>query len=82
MLPTGSLEAEELHIQTTAGTRSGGSLLPDYRPVTWWVHYSTSCNTQSNAPEDWRNNRPKLLEMIGIINKSLLSHIVGNLYYL
>jgi hypothetical protein len=25
------------------------SSLPSYRPATSWVHYTTSCNTQSNA---------------------------------
>jgi len=32
------------------------------------VHYTTSCNTQSSAPEDGRNNRPKHVELIGITN--------------
>jgi hypothetical protein len=36
--------------------------------------------TQTNAPEDGRNYRPKYGEMIGIINKPLLSHLVGYLY--
>jgi len=68
MLPVaGSLEAE----------------LPGYRlQATSWVHYTTSCNTQSSAPEDGRNNRPKHVELIGIINKLLLLYLVGCLYYL
>jgi len=37
--------------------------------------------TQSNAPEDGRNHRPKHVELIGIINKPLLLHLVGCLYY-
>jgi len=41
------------------------------------VHYTTSCNTQSSAPEDGRDNRPKHVELIGIINKPLLLHPVG-----
>ena len=41
-----------------------------------WVHYTTSCNTQSSAPEDGRDQRPKLFELIGI-NKPLLLHLVG-----
>ena len=45
------------------------------------VHYTTSCNTQSSAPEDGRNYRPKHVELIGIINKPLLLHLVGCLYY-
>jgi hypothetical protein len=45
-------------------------------------HYTTSCNTQSSAPEDWQNNCSKLVELIGIINKPLLFQLVGCLYYL
>jgi len=41
------------------------------------VHYTTSCNTQSSAPEDERDHRPKHVELIGIINKPLLLHLVG-----
>ena len=52
------------------------------RPATSWVHYTTSCNTQSNAPEDGKNNCPKHVELTGIINKPLLLHQVGCLYYL
>jgi hypothetical protein len=48
-----------------------------HRPATSWVHYTTSCNTQSGAPEDGRNHRPKHVELIGIINKPLLLHLVG-----
>jgi len=46
------------------------------------VHYTTSCNTQSSAPEDGQNNCLKHVELNGIINKSLLLHLVGCLYYL
>ena len=49
-------------------------------PATSWVLYTTSRNTQSSAPEDVRNYRPKHVELIGIINKSLLLHLVGCLY--
>ena len=56
-------------------------LLPAGRPATSWVHYTTSCNTQSSVPEDGRNHRPKHVELIGIINKPLLLHPVGCLYY-
>ena len=52
------------------------------RPGTSWVHYSTSCNTQSSAPEDGKNNCPKHVELTGTINKPLLLHLVGCLYYL
>jgi len=34
-------------------------------------------NTQSSAPEDRRNHRPKHVELIGIINKPLLKHLVS-----
>ena len=46
------------------------------------MHYTTSCNTQSSAPEDEHNNCPKHVELIGIINKPLLLHLVGCLYCL
>ena len=52
------------------------------RPATSWVHYTTSCNTQSSVPEDGQNNCPKHVELTGIINKPLLLHLVGCLYYL
>ena len=52
------------------------------RPETSSVHYTTSCNTQSSAPEDGQNNCPKHVELTGIINKLLLLHLVGCLYYL
>ena len=35
-----------------------------------------------SAPEDGQNNCPKHVELIVIINKPLLLHIVGCLYYL
>jgi len=40
------------------------------------VHYTTNCSTQSSAPEDERDHRSKHVELIGIINKSLLLHLV------
>ena len=52
-----------------------------HRPATSWVHYITNCNTQSSAPEDGKNNCPKHVELTGIINKPLLLHLVGCLYY-
>ena len=51
-------------------------------PATSWEHYTTSCNTQPSAPEDGQNNCTKHVELIGIINKPLLLHLVGCLYYL
>ena len=38
--------------------------------------------TQSSACEDGQNNCPKNVELTGIINKPLLFHLVGCLYYL
>jgi len=46
-------------------------------PATSWVHYTTSCNTQSSAPENGRDQPTKHVELIGIINKPLLLHLVG-----
>ena len=47
------------------------------RPAKSWVHYTTSCNTQSSAPEDGRDQLAKHVELIGIINKPLLLDLVG-----
>ena len=59
------------------------TMLPaGHRPATSWVHYTTSRNTQSSAPEDGQNNCPKYVELTGIINETLLLHLVGFLYYL
>ena len=56
------------------------TMLPaGHRQATSWVHYTTSCNTQSSAPEDG-HNCPKHVELIGIITKPLLLHLVGCLY--
>ena len=65
---------------TACGIRHPRCCLP--WPAASWVHYTTSCNTQSSAPEDVQNNCPKHVELIGIINKPLLLHLVGCLYYL
>ena len=46
------------------------------------VALTTSCNTQSIAPEYVQNNCPKHVELTGIINNPLLLHLVGCLYYL
>ena len=37
--------------------------------------------TQSSAPEDGRNYRPKLIELVEITNKLLLLYLVCCLYY-
>ena len=57
-------------------------MLPAGIPAGNIVHYTTSCNTQSSAPEDGQNNCPKHVGLSGIINKPLLLHLVGWLYYL
>jgi len=41
------------------------------------VHYTTSCNTPSSVLEDGRDQHLKHIELIGIINKLLLLHLVG-----
>ena len=41
------------------------------------MHYTTSCNTQSSAPEGRQNNFPKHVELTGIINKPLLLHLLA-----
>ena len=51
-----------------------------HRSATLWVHYTTSCNTQSSAHEDGQNSCPKHVLVTGIINKQLLLHLVGCLY--
>jgi hypothetical protein len=56
-------------------------MLPAYQPTASSVHYTTSCKTQSSAPGDGRNYRPKHAELIGIINKPIFLHLVGCLYY-
>ena len=62
---------------------NASSMLPaGGRPATSWMHYTTSCNTQSGAPEDGQNNCLKHVELTGIINKPLLLRLVGCLYYL
>jgi len=53
-----------------------------HQPATSWVHYTTSCNTWSSVPEDGQNNCRKHVELTGIVNKLLLLHLVGCLYYL
>ena len=46
------------------------------------VHHTTSCNTQSSALEDGKNNCTKRVELTGIINKPLLLLLVVCIYYL
>jgi len=53
---------------------SSASMLPAGNILGALYH---SCNTQSSAPEDGRDHCPKHVELIGIINKPLLLHLVG-----
>ena len=72
-MPADSPEADKLSFQAISRLPP----LPGYRPATSWVHYATSCNTQSSAPEDGQDQRPKHVELIGIINTSLLLHLAN-----
>ena len=67
-MPAGSLEAEERRFQVTGGQHRG-CIIPQ-------------AVTQSSSPEDGQNNCPKLVELMAIINKPLLLHLVGCLCYL
>jgi hypothetical protein len=61
--------------------RSHSAARPPAGQILYWVPYTTICNAQSNVPEDGQNNCPKHVELIGIINKQLLLHLVGCLLY-
>ena len=52
-----------------------------YNATTMLPAGSLEGNTQSSAPEDGRNHRPKHVELIGTFSKLLLLHLVGCLYY-
>jgi len=69
MMQTGDMEEVEL--------------LPCHQPASSSsVHYTTSCKeTRSSAPEDCGNHRPKHVELVEVINKLSLLHLVGFLYY-
>ena len=62
-MPAGSLEAVFLRFQAT-DRQHRGCIIPQ-------------AVTQSSAPEDGRDQRPKHVELIGVINKMLLLHLVG-----
>jgi hypothetical protein len=65
-----------------AGRQLRGCIVPQsVPPDNIVVHYTTTCNTQSSAPEDGQNNCPKH-ELIGIINKPLLLQLVGCLLFI
>jgi hypothetical protein len=61
---------------------TGSHSVAGHRLAISWVYYTTSCNTQSSAPEDGKNNFLQHAEVNGIINKPLLLHLVGCVYYL
>ena len=70
MLPAGNLDEMEhqfYHMQVT-GRQHRRCIIPQ------------AVNTVG-APEDGCNYRPKRVQLIGIINKPLLLHLVGCLYY-
>ena len=52
------------------------------RPVAGRQHHGCIIPQESSVPEGGQNNCPKHVEMTGIINKPLLLHLVGCLYYL
>ena len=84
MIPViiGATETISKSLRKYISNISGNHNVAGRWPATSWVHYTTSCNTQSSAPEDGKNNCPKYVELTGIINKPLLVHLVGCLYYL
>ena len=45
--------------------------------ITFLPHHVLQAVTQFTAPKDGRDHRPKHVELIGIINKPLLLHLVG-----
>ena len=57
---------------------------PTMLPAGGWQHRGCiipQAVTQSSDPEDGRDYRQKHVELIGIINKPLLLHLVGCLPY-
>ena len=46
-----------------------------------WCFIPETVKTQSSAPENGRNYRPKHVEQIEVINKLSLLHLVDCLYY-
>ena len=62
---------------------NASTMLPaGHRLATSWLLCTTSCNTQSSAPEDGQNNCPKHVELTGIINMPLLLHLVGCILFI
>jgi hypothetical protein len=60
-------------------TSSTSSMLPAGKIVAALYH---KLQIQSSAPDDGWNYRPKHVELIGIINKPLLLHPFGCIYYI
>ena len=55
---------------------------PTMLPATGRQHRGCITPQAVTHPEDGQSNCPKYVELIGIINKPLLLHLVGCLYYL
>ena len=62
------LVVDEVELSSTSSSLPAGSIV---------VALYHKLQTQCSAPEDGRNYRPKHVELIGIINKPLLLHLVG-----
>jgi len=45
---------------------------PGHQQVASSVLYTTSCKTQSSAPDDGRNYRPEHVELVEVINKIII----------
>jgi hypothetical protein len=69
-------------LSAAAPLENGRPPLPGYRPVTSWVHYTTSCKHSLVLLKMGEIIARKHVQLIGIINKPLLLHLVGCLYYL
>ena len=66
------------HVWGMAGERHGRGMRTAC--YVWIGLYTTSCKHSLGLLRKGRNHRPKHVEMIGIINKPLLLHLVGCLY--
>jgi hypothetical protein len=47
--------------------------LADHRPTNHWLYHTTSCITQSNAPEDGQNCCTKYIEIIWIYQLTVVA---------
>ena len=54
------------------------------RPVARKLRFQATglCDTQSSAPEDGRDQRPKHVQLIGIISKPLLLYLAVYIIYM